>query len=49
MVYCICSNCNSIDMRLENDKYLVCNKCDSRQYIRDLDIDLVNGNEDKDE
>ena len=45
MVYCVCSNCNSDDMKLENDKYLVCNECGSREYVRDIEIDLVNEEE----
>lgn len=40
MVYCICNNCYAKDMKLENDKYLVCNKCGNRQYLRNLDLEF---------
>lgn len=39
MVHCVCSNCNSTDMKLSGDtKYLICNNCLDKTYIRDLDI-----------
>lgn len=38
-VRCVCTNCNSIDMKLSGDsKYLICNNCLEKVYIRDLDI-----------
>lgn len=39
MVCCVCLNCNSNDLKLSNDeKYLICNNCEDRQYIRDLEV-----------
>lgn len=39
MVYCVCCNCESDDLKLsDNEKYLICNKCGESQYIRDLEI-----------
>lgn len=38
-VYCVCGNCDSKDMSLSGDsKYLICNNCLEKVYIRDLDI-----------
>lgn len=42
MVCCVCINCNSHDMILSGDlKYLICNNCGNRDYIRDLEIGLI--------
>lgn len=42
MVCCVCVNCNSTDVKLsDNEKYLICNNCGNSDYIRDLEIGLV--------
>lgn len=39
MVFCVCTECNSKDMKLSGDeKYLICNKCGDKNYIRHIDI-----------
>lgn len=45
MVYCVCGNCDSINLSLSNDgKYLICNDCKGKEYIRDLDIGFGENN-----
>lgn len=42
MVIVFCNNCGSEDVCLDStEKYLVCNSCNNREYIRDLDIGLI--------
>ncbi len=42
MVIVFCNNCGSEDVCLDStEKYLVCNSCNNREYIRDLDIGLT--------
>lgn len=48
MVYCVCGNCDSTNLSLSNnEKYLICNDCQNKEYIRDLEIGF--GENDKNE
>lgn len=39
MVIVYCSNCNSDNVKLDcTEKYLICQNCGDKQYIRDLEI-----------
>lgn len=45
MVIVCCSNCDSRDVKLdETRKYLICNSCENREYVRDLEIGLIEVN-----
>lgn len=45
MVSAYCLNCGSENVKLDDsEKYLVCNSCNDREYIRDLEIGLTEFN-----
>ena len=46
MLIACCSNCGSENVELDcTEKYLVCNDCKERVYIRDLEFGLIEKNE----